>query len=141
MKALVAIAIALGMVLSISGVALARWGGPGMGGPCMGAGVQGGAEGQGPAWGPGAGRGMMGRGFRGPGATASGQIIDEAKAKEIASEYVTKSLPGYKVEKLTAFQMPRGPMYQVELKGPQNEVRYLHINPWGAVRDFPARAF
>jgi hypothetical protein len=27
-------------------------------------------------------------------------------------------------------------MYQVEVKGPNNELQYLHINPWGNVRAF-----
>ncbi|HSD52206.1 MAG TPA: PepSY domain-containing protein, partial [Candidatus Methylomirabilis sp.] len=64
--------------------------------------------------------------------------IDEAKAKEIANEYVTKNLPGYSVEKLVKFDRPRGTMYQVELKGPKDEVRYLHINPFGNVIPFGA---
>jgi len=36
------------------------------------------------------------------------------------------------------FDRPRGAMYQVEVKGPQGELQYLHINPWGNVRTFGA---
>jgi hypothetical protein len=91
---------------------------------------------------------MMGRGAGGPGggpcgnqqggAPVAATAIDEAKAKEIATEYVTKNLSGYQVEKLVKFDRPRGAMYQVEVKGPNNELQYLHINPWGNVRTFGA---
>jgi hypothetical protein len=59
--------------------------------------------------------------------------IDEAKAKELATAYVAKNLAGYQIQKYVKFDRPRGTMYQVELKGPQGEVQYLHINPFGAV--------
>src|SRR5512138_3613739 len=140
MKKVVAMVVVAVAVLGIGGLAMAQWGGPGMGGgPCWNA--DGGAQGQGPAWGPGRGRGMMGRGGWGPGASGApvnAQAIDEAKAKQIATDYVTKSMPGYKLEKLSSFQMRRGTMYQVEVRGPKDEVQYLHINPWGTVRAFPA---
>ena len=88
----------------------------------------------------------MGRGAGGPGGGPCGNqqggaavtAIDEAKAKEIANEYVNKNLPGYQVEKLVKFDRPRGAMYQVEVKGPKDELQYLHINPWGNVRAFGA---
>ncbi|HYL82514.1 MAG TPA: hypothetical protein VEU07_16980, partial [Candidatus Acidoferrum sp.] len=64
--------------------------------------------------------------------------IDEAKAKESAADYVTKNLPGYKVEKIVKFERRRGAMYQVEAKGPKDEIRFLHINPFGAVMPFGA---
>lgn len=141
MKKIAAMVVAVAVLLGLGGVALAQWGGPGMGGgPCWNA--EGGPQGQ--AWGPRHGRGMMGRGGFGPGAQgapAAAQAIDDAKAKQIAADYVTKSLPGYKVEKLSSFQMRRGTMYQVEVRGPKDELQYLHINPWGAVRAFPARTF
>ncbi|MEK7221139.1 MAG: hypothetical protein AAB253_08070, partial [candidate division NC10 bacterium] len=95
--------------------------------------------------GPGTGMGP-GAGF-GPGAAPCGSqgatgvtatAIDEAKAKEIATDYVTKNLPGYTVEKLVKFERPRGAMYQVEVRGPKDEVRYLHINPFGNVIPFGA---
>jgi len=143
MKKTLGVALVAMLVLGLAGAAFAWWGGPGMG---MGMGH--GPRGAG-AWGPGS---MMGwRGGAGPGAGlgpgagpcwqqgatgATATAIDEAKAKEIASEYVTKSLPGFSVEKIVKFDMPRGPMYQVELKGPKDEVRYIHINPFGTVMPF-----
>lgn len=146
MKKVLGVALVAVLVLGVAGAAMARWGGPGMG---MGMGF--GPQGQGGGWGPGA---MMGaRGGWGPGAGfgpgaapcwnqgATGVTaiaIDEAKAKEIATEYVTKNLPGYTVEKLVKFERPRGTMYQVEVKGPKDEVRYLRINPFGNVIPFGA---
>jgi len=139
MKKVLGVVLVAMLVLGISAAAIA-WG-PGTG---MGYGPQG----RGADW----SSGMMGaRGGRGPGAGfgpgagpcwqqpatgATATAIDEAKAKEIANDYVTKNLPGYKVEKLVKFERPRGAMYQVELKGPKDEVRYLHINPFGYVRSF-----
>jgi Spy/CpxP family protein refolding chaperone len=113
------------MVLVVAGMAMAQGAGPGQG-----YGPRGGMMG----WGPGGGHG------RGPcwNQQGSSQVtataIDEAKAKEIASEYVSQNLPGYQVEKLVKFDRPRGAMYQVEVKGPAGELQYLHINPWGNVR-------
>jgi hypothetical protein len=49
---------------------------------------------------------------------------------------VTKNLPGYKIEKLVKFEGPRGAMYQVEVKGPKDEIGYLRINPFGYVMPF-----
>ena len=144
MKKVLGVALVAVLILGISAAAMA-WG-PGMG---MGYGPQG----RGAGWGP----GMMGaRGGRGPGAGGPGfgpgagpcwqqgatgttaTAIDEAKAKEITNDYVTKNLPGYTVEKFVKFDRPRGPMYQVEVKGPKDEVRYLHINPFGNVIPFGA---
>lgn len=130
------------LVLGLGSVALAQWGGPGMG---PGYGPQGQMMGGGPGWGygPGHGRGGMRGGGFGPGqgpcaqgfqpGAAPAQAIDDAKAKELAAEYVQKHLAGYQVEKVVKFERPRGPMYQVEVKGPQGEVQYLRINPFGAV--------
>jgi len=131
MKKALGVALIAVLVLGVAGAALARWGGPGMG---MGYGPKGGMMGPGaggPGFGPGAGP-CWRQGATGVTATA----IDEAKAKEIAAEYVTKNFPGYTVEKLVKFERPRGAMYQVELKGPKDEIRYLHINPFGHVMPF-----
>jgi hypothetical protein len=138
MKKLMGFALLAVLVLGVSGMAFAWMGGPGMG---MGQGMMG----RGAGWGHG---GMMGmRGGMGPGAGPCGNqgatgatatAIDEAKAKEIATDYVTKNLPGFKIDKLVRFDRPRGAMYQVEVKGPKDEVRYLHINPFGAVMPFGA---
>lgn len=142
MKKVLGVMLAAALVLGISGAAMAWWGGPGMGyGPMMGRGA---------GWGPGM---MGGRGGWGPGAGfgpgagpcwqqgttgATATAIDEAKAKEIANDYLAKNLPGYTVGKFVKFERPRGTMYQVELRGPKDEVRYLHINPFGAVIPFGA---
>ena len=139
MRKILGVALVAVLVLGVSVVAMA-WG-PGMGmGYGYGPGMMGyGQQGQGGGWGPGmmGGRGGWGRGA-GPcwqqgaqGVTAT--AIDEAKAKEIANDYVSKNLPGYKVEKLVKFEMLRGAMYQVEVKGPKDEIRYLRINPFGYV--------
>ena len=61
----------------------------------------------------------------------------------LASEYVTKNLAGYQVEKVVKFERPRGNMYRVEVKGPKGEIQYLNINPFGNVmapRFAPGRA-
>jgi hypothetical protein len=126
MKKMLSVVLVVGLVLIVTGMAMAQWAGPGMGGGPRGAMMGGGAGG------PGGGPCMMRQGA----APATATAIDEAKAKEIATEYVTKNLPGYQVQKLVKFDRPRGAMYQVEVKGPQNELQYLHINPWGNVRSF-----
>ncbi len=136
MKKALGVTLVAVLVLGVASAALARWGGPGMG-MGMGYGPQrammGPGSGMGPGMGFGPGAGPCWRqGATGVTATA----IDEGKAKEIATDYVTKNLPGYKVEKLVKFERPRGTMYQVELKGPKDEVRYLHINPFGNVMPF-----
>ena len=128
MKRILGVTLVAVMVLAVTGMAMAQWGGPGQGygrhGGMMGRGA--GGPGGGPCW------NQQG------GAAATATAIDEAKAKEIASEYVSKNLPGYQVEKFVKFDRPRGSMYQVEVKGPQGELQYLHINPWGNVRSFGA---
>jgi hypothetical protein len=126
MKKMLGVALVAVMVLGIVGLAMAQSSGPG------------------PGYGPRGG--MMGRGAGGPGggpcwnlqggALATATAIDDAKAKEIAAEYVTKNLPGYRVEKLVKFDRRLGSMYQAEVKGPQGELQYLHINPFGNVRSF-----
>ncbi len=148
MKKALGVVLTAVLVLGIAGAAMAWWGGPGMG---MGQGY--GPYGRGAGW----GHGMMGwHGGAGPGAGmgpgpgpcwqrgatgATATAIDEAKAKEIAAEYVTKNLPGYTVVKIEKFDRPRGTMYSVELKGPKDEVRHIHINPFGYVMPFgPGRA-
>ena len=128
MKKMLGVALVAVMVLGIGGLVMAQSGGPGMGyGPHGGMmGRMGGGSGGGPC--------MNQQG----GTPTTATAIDEAKAKQIAAEYVTKNLPGYQVEKLVKFDRPRGAMYQAEVKGPQGELQYLHINPWGNVRSFGA---
>jgi hypothetical protein len=38
--------------------------------------------------------------------------------------------------KVLPFTMPHGTSYSVELKGPKDELRTFHINPWGNVMPF-----
>ena len=152
MKKFLSVAVVAALVLGVGAVAMAQWGGPGMG---PGSGMRGQMMGGGPGWGPGHGR-MGGRGMgSGPGrggcwqqggpqgAAAPAAAIDDAKAKEIAGEYVTKNLAGYQVEKVVKFERPRGNVYRVEVKGPKGEIQYLNINPFGYVmtpRSAPGRA-
>jgi hypothetical protein len=79
------------------------------------------------------GPGMMG----GPGSTAQQSQITEDVAKQLAQQYADRYLKGYKVDKILPFTGMGGmTMYQAELKGPKDEERILHINPWGNVMPF-----
>jgi len=101
--------------------------------------------GMGPGWGQGMGPGMMGPGqgmgpgmMRGYGPYGSpeygpGEAITFDKAKEIAGQYTEKYMKGFTVERVLPFTGMRHTMYAVELRGPKEEVRFLHINPWGGV--------
>ena len=108
------------------GVAVAQmgWGpsgawGPGMMRPGM----------MGSQYGPCGGPGMMGQAWN----TPQSQVTEES-AKELAQQYADKYLKGFSVDKLLPFTKMGGvTMYQAELKGPKDEVRTLHINPWGNV--------
>ena len=85
----------------------------------------------------GMGPGMYG-GTGCPGMTAmgTGTPVTEEKAKALAQEYVENYLKGYTVEKVLPFAGGHGTMYSVELKGPNDEVRVLHVNPFGTVMPF-----
>ncbi|MFA5027800.1 MAG: hypothetical protein WC713_07960 [Candidatus Methylomirabilota bacterium] len=139
MKKLLAVTVMAMLVLGLGGAALAQMGGPGQG---PGFGPQGQMAGGGPGWGPGHGRGRgRGRGScvqnwqgGGQGPAAPAVAIDEPKAKELAAEYVKKNLAGYQVEKIVKFERPRGTVYRIEAKGPNGEIQYLSINPFGFVR-------
>ena len=98
------------------------------------------------------GMGMMGPGMVGGGmmGTTAGQAgcpgitgtdtaatpITEEKAKEVAQQYADRYLKGFTVEKILPFTGMHGTMYSIELKGPQDEVRTFHVNPWGNVMPF-----
>ena len=70
----------------------------------------------------------------GPGGRHGG---DEPKAKELAQSYANQYLQGFTVDKVLPFSGMGGmTMYSVELKGPKDEVRTLHVNPWGQVMPF-----
>jgi hypothetical protein len=83
------------------------------------------------------GPGMMGGGGC-PGMVATGTAtpITEEKAKALAKEYAETYLKGYTIEKVLPWTGGHGTMYSVELKGPADEVRVLHVNPFGAVMPF-----
>ena len=138
MKRFVGVMAGLGVLILLTGAALAFMG-PGARPMGMGAGMMG----MGPGV-MGAGSHMMGgaAGTPGcPGMAAAGTAtppapVTEEKAKELAQEYADKYLPGFTVEKVLPFTMGHGTGYSVELKGPKEEVRTFHINPWGNVMPF-----
>jgi len=112
-------------LLFLTGIASAQmgWGpmGPGMMGLGMG-------------WGPGGGYGC-------PGSEGFGQAeatpVTEEQAKELAQQYADRYLKGFTVDKVLPFTGMRGAtMFSIELKGPKDEFRVLHINPWGNVMPF-----
>jgi len=99
--------------------------GPGMGWGQMGPGMMGGygcpgAMGYGPGWGQG----------------VPGPAVTEDQAKQQAQEYADKYLKGFTVDKVLPITGMGMPMYSVELKGPQGEMRMLHVNPWGGVMPY-----
>ena len=122
MRRLLSIVLPAAAVVLVAGVAFAQMGG-GMGGGMMGGGMMGGSAAQGGC----------------PGMTSDGaptaQIIDE-KARELAQKYADKYLQGFTVDKVLPFTGMHMTMYSVELKGPKDEVRVLHINAWGNVMPF-----
>lgn len=103
--------------------------GPGMGwGHGMGPGMMGGQYGY-PCGGP----GMMG----GQGWTAPQTQLTDDSAKQLAQQYADRYLKGFTVDKVLPFAGMGGmTMFQAELKGPKDEARILHINPWGNVMPF-----
>ena len=62
--------------------------------------------------------------------------VTEEQAKALAQQYADQYLKGFKVEKVLPFAGRRGAMYQVEMQGPDGQVRTLHVNPWGNVMPF-----
>jgi hypothetical protein len=80
-------------------------------------------------------------GYGCPGAAGSGQTeataVTEEQAKDLAQQYADRYLKGFTVDKVLPFTGRRGAtMYAVELKGPKDEMRILHVNPWGNVMPF-----
>ncbi len=126
MKRILSIALPVVAVVLLAGVAFAQmgrgaWGGGmGMG---MGPGMMGGTAGQAGC----------------PGVTGSGTpatSITEERARELAQQYADRYLAGFTVDKVLPFTGMHGTMYSVELKGPKDEVRTFHVNPWGTVMPF-----
>lgn len=134
MKKAMSVALAVVLVGVLAGAALAQgpgWGPMGGRGPMMGGG-----------WGPmmGARMGPMANGpeacpMWSAGAPAT-EAVTEDKAKELATEYVNKYFKGFTLERVLPVTGRFHTMYQVELRGPKGETRYLHVNPWGGVRPF-----
>ena len=127
MKRIATAALVAGMTLAVTGVAFAQMGGPGRmwgGGGWMGPGMM-------------AGSGQFGC----PGMAAFGQQqaatqVTEEQAKAAAQQYADQYLKGFTVERVLPFAGRGGAMYQVELKGPDGQVRTMHVNPWGNVMPF-----
>lgn len=153
MKRWLSVSLAVALVSLLAGAAVAQmgWGqqmGPGMMGgyPCQGMMGWGGQMGPG-MMGPGMGYGQMGPGMMGPGmgygqmgpgmgSSGATQITDE-KAKQLAQQYADQYLNGFTVDKVLPFTGMGGmTMYSIELKGPKDEIRTLHVNPWGNVMPF-----
>lgn len=126
MRRFLSVALAVGVVALLVGVALAQMGGgPAAGG--MGSGMMGGGM---------MGPGMMGGPAGQAGAGAQPTQITEEKARELAQQYADTYLKGFTVEKVLPFTGMHGTMYSVELKGAEGQVRTFHINPWGNVMPF-----
>jgi hypothetical protein len=127
MKRVLGVAVGV-MLVAATGAAFAH--GPGMRGWMMGGGPMGGpmmgGSGGGPAGCP---------GWTDAGVTA-GEPVTEEKAKALAQEYADTYLKGYTVEKVLPFAGGRGRAYSIELKGPNDETRVLHVNPFGGVMPF-----
>jgi len=95
-------------------------------------------------WGWGMGPGMMGGGQFGRGAygcpgfgaATQTQAITTERAEALAQQYADQYLKGFTVERVLPFTGMHDTMYSVELKGPNDEIRTLHINPWGNVIPF-----
>ena len=90
----------------------------------------------------GMGHGMMGPGMGAPGCPgmagtdATQPSLTEEQAKTAAQAYADKYLKGFSVERVLPFTGMHGSMYSVEMKGPNEEVRTFHVNPWGNVMPF-----
>ena len=61
------------------------------------------------------------------------QITPE-KAKSVAQRYANTYLKGFTVEKVSSVAGLLGmTMYSIDLRGPNDDMRTLHVNPWGVV--------
>ncbi len=155
MRRTIGVVAAVALVALLVGVAFAQMG-PGMMGPGMGWNQMGpygypGMMGPGMGWGQ-MGPGQMGPGQMGPGMMGgygcamgygagsgpgvAGSAVTEDQAKQEAQQYADKYLKGFTVDKVLPFTGMGMAMYSVELKGPQGEIRTLHVNPWGAVMPY-----
>jgi hypothetical protein len=122
MKRFLTVALPLTTLVLVAGVAFAQMGG-GMMGDGMGGMMGGGAKGATPEQG----------GCQGMAATGTQPQITQEKAKELAEQFASANLPGFTVTKVEPLAGMHMTMYFVELKGPANEVRVLHVNSGGHV--------
>jgi hypothetical protein len=131
MKKWIAIAMIIGLAPFLASVAVAQMG-PGYGtGWGHGPGMMG--WGQGWGWGPGAAGQYPCPGAAGAAGQTAAQVNEES-AKQLAQQYADAYLKGYTVSKVLPFAGMGGwTAYSVELKGPKDEVRIVHVNPWGNV--------
>ena len=147
MKTVWGVTVVLAGIVLLGGAAVAQVGSGQPGSPCpgmMGPGM--GHMGTGMAhMGPGMGQmgpGMAhmgpGMGQMGPGMDHSGTAqLTEDRAKELAQQYANSYLQGFTVDKVLPFTGMGGmTMYSVELKGPKEEMRVLHVNARGDVMPF-----
>ncbi len=73
----------------------------------------------------------MGSWMIGPFNTAQ---ITQEKAKDIAQRYANSYLKGFTVKTVSPVTGMMGmTMYSVDLRGPNDDVRTLYVNPWGVV--------
>ena len=156
MKRWFGLATGIALVALLDGAAFAQggWGQPygcgsgygmgwGMGPGMMGSGMGWGQMGPG-MMGPGMGSGQMGPGMMGPGmgqmgmmGSGGGAQITEERAKELAQQYASNYFKGYTLDKVLPMTNGMGmTMYSAELKGPQGDLRILHVNPWGGVMPY-----
>ena len=136
MKRLVGIVMGAVVLVFLGSAAFAWMGGGSMGTGPMGTGPMSRMMGAGPMGGPmmGAGGAVGCPGMTGAGASA--EALTEEKAKTLAQGYADTYLQGFTVEKILPFTGRHGTAYSVELKGPKDEVRVLHVNPFGGVMPF-----
>jgi len=125
-RALIAV-FGAAIVAVLAGVGSAQMGGsvdPGMMGPGMG---------MGPDW----HGGSQGCPFAAGAGQTEATPVTEDQAKELSQQYADRYLKGFTVDKVLPFTGRRGAtMYSVELKGPKDELRVLHVTPWGNVMPF-----
>jgi hypothetical protein len=129
MKRILTVALVAGMSVAVAGAAFAQMGGPGYGPGYM---MRGGWAGPGMMAGP----EQSGCPMAAFGQQQAAAQITEEQAKAAAQQYADQYLKGFTVERVLPFTGRRGAMYQVELKGPDGQVRTMHVNPWGNVMPF-----
>ena len=123
MKTWLAVGVAVALVSLLAGGAFAQMGGGHMGPGMTAPGTMGPAAGC-----PGMDWSAQGQ--------AAAQITPDG-AKQAAQRYADQYLKGYTVDNVLPFTGMGGmTMYSVELRGPKDEGRTLHVNPWGNVMPF-----